>query len=327
MKKRRKAAVGVICILVGILLFLLFYVFVRKYDASQQVQDRGSMSEGFGQQRENVIGGKSYKLKWDLETFLLIGTDRRNREQTGYRSGGQADTLILLVADHQEKVIRMLQLDRDTMAQVTVLGVLGNYAGLREMQICLAHAYGATPEENNQHTVEAVSRLLDNIPIDGYLSIDLVDIPAVNRMLGGVTVTLEDDFSQFDPQMVPGATLKLTDQQAELFLHSRMMIGDGTNSSRMRRHRMYLDEVIRMIREKLSQNASYGNELLNQLSEISVSSVKTGKLINELNRVYNYTISPMETLDGEYRVGEDGFKEFHADQTSIDNWVIKSICE
>ena len=82
-----------------------------------------------------------------------------------------------------------------------------------------------------------------------------------------------------------------------------------------------------MIREKLSQNASYGNQLLNQPSEISVSSVKTGKLINVLNRIYNYTISPMETLDGEYRVGQDGFKEFHADQTSIDNWVIKSICE
>ncbi|MBQ9007874.1 MAG: hypothetical protein IJ088_00905 [Clostridia bacterium] len=145
MKRRGKVAGGIVCILVGTLLFFSFYLVIRKYDASSQTQSRGSMSEGFGQQRESVIGNRNYKLKWDVETFLLIGTDRTTKEQTGYRGGGQADTLILLVVDHQEKIIRMLQLDRDTIAKVTVLGVLGDYAGLHEMQICLAHAYGATP--------------------------------------------------------------------------------------------------------------------------------------------------------------------------------------
>ena len=82
-----------------------------------------------------------------------------------------------------------------------------------------------------------------------------------------------------------------------------------------------------MMRERLSENVSYGNDLLNQLSEISVSNVKTGKLINELNRIYNYSVLPVETLEGKYQVGKDLFKEFHADQASIDSWVVKCFCE
>ena len=40
--------------------------------------------------------------------------------------GGQADFQRLIVIDSKDKTVRQLQIDRDTMAEVTVLGMLGN---------------------------------------------------------------------------------------------------------------------------------------------------------------------------------------------------------
>ena len=46
---------------------------------------------------------------------------------------------------------------------------------------------------------DAVSRLLQGENIDFYLAASL-DISVLNDLAGGVTVTLEDDFSAADPQ-------------------------------------------------------------------------------------------------------------------------------
>ena len=39
-------------------------------------------------------------------------------------------------------------------------------------------------------------------------------MPLLNHEVGGVTVTLEDDMTKLDPAMKKGATLTLTDRQA-----------------------------------------------------------------------------------------------------------------
>lgn len=64
-------------------------------------------------------------------------------------------------------------------------------------------------------------------------------ISELNDLAGGVTVTLEDDFSSIDPAMAKGTTLTLHGDQAETFVRSRMTVGDGTNASRMERQEAF----------------------------------------------------------------------------------------
>ena len=133
--------------------------------------------------------------------------------------------------DSKDKTVRQLKIDRDTMAEVTVLGMLGNPVGTTQMQISLAHGFGDGKEESCGYARDAVSRLMQGENIDFYLAMSLDGISVLNDLAGGVTVTLEDDFSAADPAMTKGATLTLQGDQAEIFVRRRMDIGEGTNEA------------------------------------------------------------------------------------------------
>lgn len=49
-----------------------------------------------------------------------------------------------------------------------------------------------------ENTVDAVSTLLKGQKVDGYAMINMSAIQVVNDMVGGVTVTIEGDFSERD---------------------------------------------------------------------------------------------------------------------------------
>ena len=87
--------------------------------------------------------------------------------------------------------------------------------------------------------VIAAGILLLGESIDFYVAMNMDGISELNDLAGGVTVTLEDDFSSIDPAMTKGTTLTLHGDQAETFVRSRMTVGDGTNASRMERQEAF----------------------------------------------------------------------------------------
>ena len=315
-----RAAAGLV---VFVLLVAAVYLIARNAEENAAVQERGVMSEGFGQLPTVDYMGRKYRLKDGMENVLLIGTDlEAGAERSGYRQGGQADFLMLLAISHREKRITVLQIDRDTIADVTVLGVLGNVTGTRRMQISLSHGFGASEKESCGYTVKAVERLLEGVTIKGCISMELGSIAQFNHAIGGVTVKIEDDFSAYDKTMIPGAEFHLTDEQAALFNHSRMTIGDGTNESRMRRHRAYMEGAVGVIRETISQGAKQAERLLDNIWSLVYTDMTRSSILNELNRDYRYELLPTVTLAGEYRIGSDGFNEFHADKEALLAFVI-----
>lgn len=50
--------------------------------------------------------------------------------------------------------------------------------------------------------------------IDGYAMVNVGAVSVVNDMVGGVTVTIEDDFSEVDPTLKMGETVTLMGEQA-----------------------------------------------------------------------------------------------------------------
>ena len=289
---------------------------------------RGDLTGRFKEPRTIVYGDKAYHYRSDLTTVLFLGVDRAGAENlapgsfVGFRNGGPADFLLLMVIDPKKEEIAMIQIDRDTMAEITILGVLGNPAGTNTMQICLSHGFGDGGEQSALFAVEAVSKHLLGVDIDFFVTMSLKGVPTLNDMLGGVTVTLEDDFTALDPAMQVGETLTLRGKQAEYFVRNRLEIGAGTNASRMVRQKQYMAKAGELIDEKLRENVNFVGSLFDALSADLTTNMSRGRMINEAyaSRAYRRleTISPR----GEHRLGEDGFMEFHADPRALEELVL-----
>ena len=323
--RRARVRRNLVVLVLLVLVLGIAYAAAQYFEGQSQVQARGNPSENIGQRKRVEYQGKTYAERTNLTTLLLMGIDRTEESQSyGARQGGQADFLLLMVIDHSNKTVSQLQIDRDTMAQVEVYGVLGNPVGTQLMQICLSHGFGRTPEENCDNAVIAVENLLEGIQIDYYMALNMDAIGTLNHALGGVTVTLEDDLSGLDPQMTKGATLHLTDEQAELFLHSRMSVGEGTNAERMARHRAYMTAAVETIRAKIKASANFAGELFDALEPAMTANIKRGKLLNEANQSYNYEVLPVATLEGEHQIGSDGFMEFHVAEGATTDWVMQT---
>lgn len=256
--------------------------------------------------------------KRDLTNILLLGVDWTETEDAvSGRYAGQADFLYLITLDKKNRTILTLQLDRDTITDIRIFGPFGDYTGIRTTQLCLSHAYGDTLEQNNENTVWAVERLLGGIPVDACVALDMGAIDALNEALGGVTVTLEEDFSRLDAQMTKGATVTLRGEQAELFVRGRMNVGDGKNASRMRRQRAFIQAATEKIAQGLNEDVEFADRLFDALSAHMTADVERGWLINKAYESRAYRRSNTMTLAGDYAVGEDGFMEFHADEGSL----------
>ncbi|MBQ4451324.1 MAG: LCP family protein [Clostridia bacterium] len=298
------------------------YIIIRSLETGNVEETRGTLDESFISLKRIEYDGKRYVQNNQLTTLLLIGVDKEEQATgNGYRSGGQADFLLLTVIDDESKSVRFLQIDRDTMTNITVLSVLGKKVGTRNAQICLSHGFGKTSEENCQYTVEAVQNLLEGTDIELYMAFDLNAISAINDALGGVTVTLNDDLSHLDAAMVPGATIRLQGKQAEYFVRSRYGVGDGSNNERMGRQKAFMDGAFSLIRQNAS-DASYLNDLYDRISAYATTNAAKSRIVSALSSAITYDVREIERLPGSHTLGSDGFMEFHPDEEAVTKWIL-----
>lgn len=317
----------------AVCLFCLFMiVLVGIWLGGQKIESINSKQQIRGDVRDRLdegeiveYKGSEYRRRNRQTAILFMGVDQRNdqeQSELSYRNGGQADFLLLLLIDDDLKRVTPVQIDRDTMTEITVLGVLGNPSGTRKAQICLSHGFGDGKEQSCQFTVDAVSKLLLGVDIDFYVMMNMDGISVMNDFLGGVTVTLEDDFSALDPTMTEGTTLTLKGEQAEYYVRNRMNIGIGTNESRMARQRTYMAVAGDIMDQKFRENASYAGDLYDELEDYLITDMKRGRMINEAANCKGYDRTETVFLEGEHAIGEDGFMEFHANETALEELVM-----
>lgn len=283
---------------------------------------RGDLNERFAGVPSIEHEGTVYRLKARVDAVLLMGVDRRVQEKTAFRKGGQADFLLLLAIDDENKTVTPIEINRDTMTDVTVLSVLGQVNGTRYAQIALSHAFGDGGIRSCELTAQAVGGLLLDTPIDEYLSMSMDGIAQLNDLLGGVEVTLQDDFTAYDPAMRAGTTLTLRGMQAEYYIRERYFVGDQSNTSRLSRQRDYLQRVKGLLMNRLRQSGRFASELFEALEPYMVTNMSRGKLINMANKAAQYEVKPIVELAGEARIGDDGFMQFYPDAGALKETVI-----
>ncbi len=316
----------------AVLLLVAGILYVRSQEEKDET--RGTMSEGFGQLKTVQWNGRTFREKPAVTTLLIAGTDRHGEtvdtaeKVTGskaYRSGSPADFLLLIAIDHTDKTIHQLQIDRDTMTDVTVLGTFGNEVGTRVMQICLAHYYGDTLEANAKYTIRAVENLMDGLQINGYYMVDYSAIPVLNDALGGVTVHLDFDMTSVNPAWSQGKTITLHGKEAETFVRTRQTVGAGTNEERMVRQGEFMRQAIQKMNQKISADLAFGEAFLQSLEKLATTNMTVKRLTEELNKAYKYEVQDIDHPKGTYSIGEDGFVEFHMQEGETTKWVLEHL--
>lgn len=312
-------------ILTGIAAFVfLLYVGCSWFEhRTENPEVRGDYTQRYTYDHMLELDGISYRRRKNITTILLMGIDAESTESESqtYRHGGQADFLYLLAIDDANKTVNQIQIDRDTMTPITILGVLGNKSGMRTAQIGLSHGFGDGKSQSCELTVEAVSNLFLGLPIDFYAAMHLDGISILNDEIGGVTVTLEDDFSSLDSSMIPGARLTLMGDQAEWYLRGRSGIGIGTNQARMDRQAQYISSFSDLLYERIAQDEEFAGRLYDRLAPYLTTNLSRGRMINELWAAKDYEKPAVVKLQGVHEVGADGFMRFYPDEAELQRMV------
>ena len=166
--------------------------------------------------------GGDYRRKDNIETWLIMGLDKY--EGTGiegsYNNDKQADFMLLLVFDNANKTCEALHINRDTMAEMNILGVAGDVVNTITKQIALSHTYGNGKEVSCRNAANAVSKLLLGAPIDHYVSVTMDAVPAVTDYVGGVEVEVLHDFTGIDDSLIKGEKVTLRGQQALTYVRT-----------------------------------------------------------------------------------------------------------
>lgn len=264
--------------------------------------------------------GETYTARPDLESYLLIGVDEMG-EAVGtesYIGGGQGDVQMLLVLDNANQTWQALQLNRDSMVEMPVLGVNGSVIGTDTAQLALAHSYGNGREESCENNVTTVSRLLEDQPIDGYFAVNMDAVNILTDLAGGITVTLNSDLTACNPAWTEGAVVTLTDENALDFVRSRKGVEDETNLSRMVRQRQYLTAL----RDELTgRDTAFTAEVYSALADYTVTNIGSGTAQQIAAKLNQYQEQPLLTIEGESKV-VDGYWAYYLDEASLRETII-----
>ena len=269
-----------------------------------------------------TYNGKEYVLKDDVETMLVLGLDTTDAQiSNSYNNNKQADFLMLFVIDNANKTCSAIQINRDTMADIDVLGVAGDKVGTVNRQIALSHTYGNGSEVSCRNTAKAVSRVLKNVDIDHFMSVTMDAVPALNDLVGGVSVEVLEDFSSIDATLVKGQTITLNGEQAMTYVRSREGMEIPTHSNRLIRQKQYLDALFQKGQQCAKDDKAFIAKATAKISEYMISDCTANKFQTFIEKISNYTINEVADIEGEYKKGET-YMEYYPDEDAVMNIVI-----
>lgn len=269
--------------------------------------------------------GIDYFPRQDVTIMMVLGIDQFGPVESShyYRNNGSADSIMLLVFDETARDCTVLYLNRDTMLNMDVLGVRGEYAGTTFGQLALAHTYGTGLEDSCQNVKNTLMNYIHGLTIDYYVAMNMDAIPILNDAVGGVTVTVEDDFSKVNPSITMGEVTLQGDQVID-YVRTRKDVGDQKNVTRMERQKEYVDGFLKKLVEIERGDLDFIVRLYDQVAPYIVTDCSVTTLSNILDRYAQFDLKEVVTPEGENRI-EDGHYAFYVDEEKLDELIVRLI--
>ena len=198
--------------------------------------------------------GENYRYRKNIVTILCLGIDGREKakknELIGF--GPRADSIYAVILDEEQQKMTLLSISRDTIAGVKIFDSLGQEIGTYPMQLGLQYSNGDGLEESCRLQTEAVSNLLDGIPIHGYCALYWNGIARINDAVGQVEVDVPKELVELNPWSFKKTGLtKLTGDQAMEYMRDRDKANVGGNESRSIRQRTYLEALYQQTKSQI----------------------------------------------------------------------------
>lgn len=274
-----------------------------------------------GDAAQVYMNGQWYRRK-NVETLLVIGIDDTGSITTSdsYNNANQADFLALMIRDEETGENRAIHLNRDTMTDITMLGVTGKAVGVEHAQLALAYNYGSGQHDSSRNTLSAVSNLLYGMDIDNYITVTMDAVTVMNDWAGGVMVEIADDMTSVDSALVAGEEVKLTGEQALAYVRARKGLDDSTNINRMERQRQYAAAWMEQAQDKLNDPEAV-SELMVQIEDYYYSNCTAEELAEIAGWMSGESFVEFCELPGKSVQGEQ-YIEYYADDEEIQQIVL-----
>ena len=199
--------------------------------------------------RRITYNGVDYKYNSHLVNFLVLGTD------TYEDTIGQVDFIGLFVFDRENEEVRFMSLSRDAYVPIKTYAVGGEFIDWSSNHLALSYSYGKDRKSASYLTADAVSELLNGIPMTYVASFDLNSIYDIHSVVGSVDVVIPDDSLVFmNKSWKKGKTLTLTRDNVEAFVRTRDIHESFTNTNRMARQKTYLMAFSKELKKQLNEN-------------------------------------------------------------------------
>lgn len=269
--------------------------------------------------------GSIYAYKEDILTFLVMGIDKNSdvKEASGGTNGGQADALFLAVMDPGEKAIKVIGINRNTMAEVDIYNGEGAYVSTARAQIAVQHGFGNGMEESCERQVKAVSKLFYNLPIHGYAAINMSAISTINDAVGGVDVKVLEDLTRVDKSLVKDEMVHLTGKSAFWYIKYRDTKEFASSDLRLQRQKQYLNAFIGAAKQAVKKDFSTAVDLYGAVSGQMVTDISLDEVAYLAPIVADYQFGPgsFYMAEGETVIGEK-FEEFYIDEDALYEMIL-----
>lgn len=271
--------------------------------------------------RHVEVGGRQFDYNTNLLTLLCMGID------TTDDSAAQSDVIDLMVLDRENERIKVLSISRDAMVPIRIFDAGGKSLGWEEQHLALASSYGSTQERGCLLTCEAVSKMMWDIPIIYYAGVNLSAFSQFQNLAGSFTVQVPDDsLASLGEEYQKGRTVTITSENAELFVRTRDIDVDFSNTSRMQRQSAYIDGYMKALREKLQEDFGGTVEKAADLLPQVVTNISADEVTDFAEMIMNYEFSADEDYIVVEGTEEEGLfhDEYHIDEDKLQNLILET---
>lgn len=290
---------------------------VKQANTPTDVQSEGvAYDEG----RTVTYNGKTYALNENMVSIAVIGYDRRTEAVVPGKSVGQADAVMVLAANLDTGQVTGIGIPRDSMVEVGEF--MGEeFTGMNTMQLCLAYAYGDGGQTSSEYTTAAISRVLYNMPVNYYVSLDMDGVGALANAVGGVPVT--------PLQSIPGTNI-VKGQDTVLFGNNALKYIQWRDTSvltssldRQARQSQFVQAFCKEALSSAKGGVGTLVSLFNTARDYGITNLGVDDFTYLASTVLNTGVSSVDvtTLQGEMQQGKK-FAEFYLDKTNVYETVL-----
>lgn len=265
-----------------------------------------------------TYNGKKYALNKHMATVAFIGFDGRNNDDGTQK--GQSDTVMVVALNTDTGEARGIIIPRDSMVAVDTYSN-GSFAGQVTEQLCLQFAYGTDGDNSSALTAAAASRVLDNIPVDYYYTLNIEGVAPINDSIGGVTLV--------PTQTVPGTSVvegqetTLFGTTAEKYVQWRDTTNLTSSLDRTARQVSYVQAFASKVLSSAKSNPAMLISLYQAMGDYTWTNLGLDEFSYLATTMLEHGLTSFDvvTLQGTMQQG-DTFAEFYLDQDNVKQTVV-----